>query len=463
MKKLWGGRFTKSTDHLMEQFSASISYDQRLYPYDIEGSIAHCKMLEKCKIIKSTESKKIIAGLQKILKEFERGEFKCDEKLEDIHMNIESRLTQMIGPVAGKLHTARSRNDQVCLDVRLYLREETRDIESAMGNLCQTLLKLARKHIDWIVPGYTHMQRAQPIRFSHHLLAYMEMILRDRERMRDMYKRINIMPLGSAALAGTNFPIDRNYTAKLLKFPEITHNSMDAVSDRDFLIEFCSTSAIIMMHLSRFCEEIILWSTSEFDFMELSDAYSTGSSIMPQKKNPDSAELIRGKTGRVYGNLVSLLSMMKSLPLAYNRDLQEDKEPLFDTVDTVFQSVALMNEMLKTARWKKIPQEKLSARGFLTATDLADYLAQNGTPFREAHEITGKTVAYCLKNNKTLETVTLEELQALSPKIQKDVFAHISMEGSADRKNVYGGTAKNQIEKQIKRLEKKLKTYPKIK
>jgi len=462
MKKLWGGRFNKSTDHLMEEFSASISYDQRLYPYDIEGSIAHCKMLEKCKIIKAAEAKKIISGLKKILAEFDSGKFECDEKLEDIHMNIESRLTQLIGPVAGKLHTARSRNDQVCLDVRLYMREVTREIEKSLAQLCQTLLKLSRRHIDCIIPGYTHLQRAQPIRFSHHLLAYMEMALRDRDRLRDLYKRINIMPLGSAALAGTNFPIDRSYTAKLLKFPEITHNSMDAVSDRDFLIEFCSAGSLIMMHLSRLSEEIILWSTSEFDFMELSDAYSTGSSIMPQKKNPDSAELIRGKTGRVYGNLVSLLSMMKSLPLAYNRDLQEDKEPLFDTVDTVHRSVALMNEVLKTANWKKIPREKLSASGFLTATDLADYLAQNGIPFREAHEITGKTVAYCLQKNLTLDTITLKELQELSPKIKKDVFEHISMEGSADRKNVYGGTAKNQIEKQIKRLEKKLKEYSKI-
>lgn len=441
----------------MEQFSASISYDQRLYAYDIQGSIAHCKMLAKCGIIKSSESAKIRKGLAQILKEFEDGVFECDDKLEDIHMNIEHRLTQLIGPVAGKLHTARSRNDQVCLDVRLYLRDETQHIIRLADQFCKTLVKLARKHIDYIMPGYTHMQRAQPVHLSHHLLAYVEMFQRDRDRMQDALARINVMPLGSAALAGTNFPIDRSYTAKLLDFPAMTHNSMDAVSDRDFMIEFCAASSIIMMHLSRLCEEIILWSTSEFNFIELSDAFSTGSSIMPQKKNPDSAELIRGKTGRVYGNLVSLLSMMKSLPMAYNRDLQEDKEPLFDTADTVGHSLALINLALKTAKFKRIPLATLEASGFLTATDMADYLVLKDIPFREAHEITGKAVALCLSKKKTLDQLTLAEMKELSPKIREDIFDLISMEGSAERKNVYGGTARKQVEKQLARLEKKLK------
>ena len=322
MKKPWSGRFKQSTDKLMEKFSASISFDRRLYAYDIAGSIAHCQMLAKCKIISSTDSKKIVGGLRRILKEFESGKFRCNDQLEDIHMNIENRLTELVGSVGGKLHTARSRNDQVCLDIRLYLRDEGEEVVQLITLLAKTLLSVARKHTDTIIPGFTHMQQAQPILLAHHLLAYIEMLVRDRERMQDTLKRINIMPLGSAALAGTGFPIDRKYTAKLLHFSEGSNNSIDAVSDRDFAIEFCSTIAILMMHLSRFCEEIVLWSSSEFDWLELSDSYTTGSSIMPQKKNPDAAELIRGKSGRVYGNLVSLLTMMKSLPLAYNKDLQ---------------------------------------------------------------------------------------------------------------------------------------------
>jgi len=312
MKKPWSGRFKQSTDKLMEEFSASISFDRRLYAYDIAGSIAHCQMLAKCKIISQTDSKKIIGGLKRILKEFESGKFQCDDQLEDIHMNIERRLTELVGSVGGKLHTARSRNDQVCLDIRLYLRDEGEEVVQLITILAKTLLSVARKHTDTIIPGFTHMQQAQPILLAHHLLAYIEMLVRDRERMQDTLKRINIMPLGSAALAGTGFPIDRKYTAKLLHFSEGSNNSIDAVSDRDFAIEFCSTIAILMMHLSRFCEEIVLWSSSEFDWLELSDSYTTGSSIMPQKKNPDAAELIRGKSGRVYGNLVSLLTLMKS-------------------------------------------------------------------------------------------------------------------------------------------------------
>ena len=458
MKKPWSGRFKESTDTLMEQFSASISFDRRLYAYDIEGSIAHCQMLAKCKIISQAESKKIVGGLKRVLKEFESGKFQCDDRLEDIHMNIESRLTELVGAVGGKLHTARSRNDQVCLDIRLYLRAEVAEIVQGITLLAKTLLKLARKHTDMIIPGYTHMQQAQPILLAHHLLAHIEMLVRDRERMEDAWKRINIMPLGAAALSGTGFPIDRKYTAKLLNFPEVSHNSIDSVSDRDFAIEFCSASGILMMHLSRFCEEVVLWSSCEFDWLELSDAYTTGSSIMPQKKNPDAAELIRGKSGRVYGNLVSMLTLMKSLPLAYNKDLQEDKEPIFDTVDTVKVSLAVFEGMMKTAEFKKIPMDRVDISGFLTATDMADYLAAKGVPFRLAHEITGQTVAYCIASGKTLQDVTLKELKKISPRFNADVFDHITLESSVQKKDVYGGTAKKQVLAQIARLDKKLKT-----
>ena len=457
MKKPWGGRFQQSTDALMEQFSQSISFDRILYAYDIEGSIAHCKMLAKCKIIKPSESKKIIGGLKRIAQEFDEGRFKVQDRLEDIHMNIENRLAEMIGPVAGKLHTARSRNDQICLDIRMYLRVEIEEIRQAILRLSKTLLSLAKKHIDHVLPGYTHLQRAQPVLLSHHLLAHLEMFLRDRDRLEDCLKRVNVMPLGSAALAGTNFPIDRSYVAKLLNFPEVSTNSMDAVSDRDFLIEFCSSASIIMMHLSRFCEEVVLWSSSEFNRIELSDAFSTGSSIMPQKKNPDPAELIRGKTGRVYGSLVALLTLMKSLPLAYNRDLQEDKEPLFDTVNTVKSCLAVFNGMMQTAKFKKTSTDTLQSEGFLTATDIADYLVLKGLPFRDAHEVTGKAVAYCLKTNKSLAELSLPEFKKISLKFKEDVLDHISIEGSIDRKTSYGGTARKNVVQQIARLQKILK------
>ncbi|MFQ5715518.1 MAG: argininosuccinate lyase, partial [Nitrospinales bacterium] len=345
MKKPWGGRFKESTDQLMERFNSSFAFDRRLYACDIQGSVAHCKMLAKCKIVKPSESKKIIAGLKTILREFEQGTFQGDDSLEDVHMNIERRLIQLVGPVGGKLHTARSRNDQIVLDVRLYLRGEVKTIIGRLRRLAKTLLTLAKRHVDFALPGYTHLQRAQPILLAHHLLAYLEMIRRDEERLQDSLKRINVMPLGSAALAGTNFPIDREYVAKLLGFPAVSHNSIDAVSDRDFIVEFCAAASILMMHLSRFGEEIVLWSSSEFNYLELSDAFATGSSIMPQKKNPDAAELVRGKSGRVYGNLMALLTLMKALPLAYNKDLQEDKEPLFDTVDTLKLCLEVFNGM----------------------------------------------------------------------------------------------------------------------
>ena len=457
MKKLWGGRFKQSTDTLMETFSASISFDKRLYDCDIEGSIAHCKMLARCKIITTAESNKIIKGLKRILRECDEGRFKFSDSLEDIHMNIENRLREIIGPVAGKLHTARSRNDQVCLDIRLYLRKEIDDIVGEINRLTKTLITIAKKNINHLIPGYTHLQRAQPVLLSHHLLAYVEMMLRDKERFLDAYKRINVMPLGSAALAGTNFPIDRKITAKLLGFPEISHNSMDAVADRDFAAEFCSASALTMMHLSRFCEEVVIWNSSEFGFIELSDSFTTGSSIMPQKKNPDAAELIRGKSGRVFGNLVSLLTLMKGLPLAYNKDLQEDKEPLFDTAETVKVCLTIFTDMMKSAKFIPIAQKELEASGFLTATDLADYLVLKGVPFREAHELTGKTVAFCLEKDKTLTDLSLAQLRTISKRFDEEVFNHIALQNSVDRKNIYGGTAKNQVRAQITRLTKKLK------
>ena len=457
MKKLWGGRFKQSTDSLMETFSASISFDKRLYDCDIEGSIAHCKMLARCKIITTAESNKIIKGLKRILRECDEGRFKYSDSLEDIHMNIENRLREIIGPVAGKLHTARSRNDQVCLDIRLYLRKEVDDIVGEINRLTKTLITIAKKNINHLIPGYTHLQRAQPVLLSHHLLAYVEMMLRDKERFLDAYKRINVMPLGSAALAGTNFPIDRKITAKLLGFPEISHNSMDAVADRDFAAEFCSASALTMMHLSRFCEEVVIWNSSEFGFIELSDSFTTGSSIMPQKKNPDAAELIRGKSGRVFGNLVSLLTLMKGLPLAYNKDLQEDKEPLFDTAETVKVCLTIFTDMMKSAKFIPIAQKELEASGFLTATDLADYLVLKGVPFREAHELTGKTVAFCLEKDKTLTDLSLAQLRTISKRFDEEVFDHIALQNSVTRKNIYGGTAKNQVRTQITRLTKKLK------
>ena len=372
-------------------------------------------------------------------------------------MNIENRLREIIGPVAGKLHTARSRNDQVCLDIRLYLRKEIDDIVGEINRLTKTLITIAKKNINHLIPGYTHLQRAQPVLLSHHLLAYVEMMLRDKERFLDAYKRINVMPLGSAALAGTNFPIDRKITAKLLGFPEISHNSMDAVADRDFAAEFCSASALTMMHLSRFCEEVVIWNSSEFKFIELSDSFTTGSSIMPQKKNPDAAELIRGKSGRVFGNLVSLLTLMKGLPLAYNKDLQEDKEPLFDTAETVKVCLTIFTDMMKSAKFIPIAQKELEASGFLTATDLADYLVLKGVPFREAHELTGKTVAFCLEKDKTLTDLSLAQLRKISKRFDEEVFDHIALQNSVDRKNIYGGTAKNQVRAQITRLTKKLK------
>ncbi|MBI5427003.1 MAG: argininosuccinate lyase [Nitrospinae bacterium] len=461
MKKPWGGRFKQSTDALMEKFSSSIAFDRRLYACDIEGSVAHCMTLAKAGILTQAEAGKIVSGLKKVLAEIESGKFEFDESLEDVHMNVERRLTQLVGPVGGKLHTGRSRNDQVCLDARLYLRKETAAVLELIARLGKALLEQARRNVDVVVPGYTHLQRAQPVRLAHHLLAHLEALLRDRERFADALKRIDVMPLGSAALAGSNYPVDRRYTAKLLGFPEVSHNSMDAVGDRDFAVEFVSAAAILMMHLSRFCEEIVLWSSAEFGFLELSDAFTTGSSIMPQKKNPDAAELVRGKSGRVYGHLMALLAMMKSLPLAYNRDLQEDKEAVFDTADTVKMSLAVMAGMVATARFKPPSPERLESEGFLTATEAADYLVLKGVPFREAHESVGQTVAYCLQKGKSLARLSLAEFKAISPRFEADVFKCLSAEKSVERKAVYGGTARKRVLEQIARLDKIFKSMEK--
>ncbi|MBT9537351.1 MAG: argininosuccinate lyase, partial [Nitrospirae bacterium] len=400
MKKLWAGRFTEKTSKTVEYFTESISFDRRLWKYDIEGSIAHAKMLGKQKIISQKDSSAIINGLKNIAGEIETGRFRFAVELEDIHMNIEAALIKNIGDAGKKLHTARSRNDQVALDLRLYLRAETKETIALIKNLQKTLLNAAENNIGIIMPGYTHLQRAQPVLLSHHLLAYVEMLRRDRERFEDSLKRINVLPLGSCALAGTSLPVDRSYAAKLLGFKAIAENSIDAVSDRDFAIEFLTDAGILMMHLSRFAEELILWSTEEFSFIELPDAFTTGSSIMPQKKNPDVAELIRGKSGRIYGNMIALMTVMKGLPLAYNRDMQEDKTPVFDTVDTIKSCLTVLAQMMPQIKFMKERMRDAAGRAYSTATDIAEYLVKKGVPFRQAHEITGKIVRYCIKNKK---------------------------------------------------------------
>ena len=412
--KLWGGRFTQPTDKFVEEFTASIQFDKRLYHQDIRGSIAHARMLGKQGIIPMADVDEIVHGLQEILRQIEAGQFDFSVSLEDIHMNIEARLSRKIGEAGKRLHTGRSRNDQVALDIRLYLRDELVEISAYIDLLIDSLIYQAEENLGVIMPGYTHLQTAQPILFSHHMLAYVEMLRRDKGRMEDCLKRANVMPLGAGALAGTTFPIDREYVAELLDFPEVTRNSLDSVSDRDFALEFLSSAAILMMHLSRFSEELILWSTSEFHFIDLSDSFCTGSSIMPQKKNPDVPELVRGKTGRVYGNLMALLTVMKSLPLAYNKDMQEDKEPLFDTIDTVKGSLKIFADMIREMRVNVPAVREAAARGFSTATDVADYLVRKGMPFRDAHEVVGKAVRYCVENGKDLPGLTMAEWQVFS-------------------------------------------------
>jgi argininosuccinate lyase len=449
MKKLWGGRFSKNTDKLVEDFHSSISFDQRLYYWDIKGSIAHARMLGDAGIIPQEDSQKIIKGLEEILAEIEAGQVEFDLSAEDIHMNVEVLLIKKIGDAGKKLHTGRSRNDQVALDTRLYLRAEIETIQDLLKELLNTLLDLADKHLETVMPGYTHLQRAQPITFAHHLMAYFQMFMRDKERLTDCYKRLNYSPLGSGALAGTTFPLKREQVARELSFTGITLNSLDGVSDRDYVIEFMSCASIIMMHLSRFCEELIFWSSQEVQFIDMDDAYSTGSSIMPQKKNPDAAELVRGKTGRVYGNLMAMLTVMKGLPLAYNKDMQEDKEGLFDTVDTLKKSLLVFSPMLATMKVNKEKMLTASKGGFTNATDLADYLVKKGLPFRDAHEVVGKLVAYCLSKNTSLDDLTLEELQGFSPLIQEDVYQEISVLTCVSKRNIPGGPAPEQVKSVI--------------
>jgi len=457
MKKLWSGRFTEKTADIVERFTESISFDKRLWKYDIEGSIAHAKMLAKQGIIPKKNADKIIKGLKEIYKEIEGGKFKFREELEDIHMNIESALIERIGEIGGKLHTARSRNDQVALDIRLYLREEVKEIISLLKDLEIVLAGMAEKNLGIIMPGYTHLQRAQPILLSHHIMAYANMFERDRERFKDLLKRINILPLGSCALAGTSFPIDRRYVAELLGFDFVSENSMDSVSDRDFAIEFLSCSSIFMMHTSRLAEELILWSSEEFSFVELTDAFTTGSSIMPQKKNPDVAELMRGKTGRVYGSLISLLTTMKGLPLTYNRDMQEDKEPIFDVVDTVHLTLNALIQMLPKIRFNEKRLRETADAAFSTATDIAEYLVKKGIPFRTAHEITGKIVRYCIDKNKGLSDLGIDEYKTFSNVINNDIYDFIGAKESVNAKKSYGGTSIEMVRKQIQELKKRVK------
>ena len=453
--KPWSGRFTEATNELVEEFTASIPFDWRLYPYDIAGSIAHANMLAKTGIISAAEARRIVRGLEVVLKEIASGVFKFSVELEDIHMNIEDRLTRKIGPVGGKLHTARSRNDQVALDLRMYLRDEIAAIHDLLADLQKVVVGLADKHQRTVLPGYTHLQRAQPVLLGHHLLAYYEMFERDRGRLEDCFRRVNVMPLGAGALAGTVLPIDRHYVAKQLGFTSVAENSMDAVSDRDFAIEFVAACAQIMMHLSRLSEELVLWSSAEFGFITIADAFTTGSSIMPQKKNPDVAELTRGKTGRVYGNLTALLTIMKGLPLAYNRDMQEDKEPVFDSVDTVSLSLSVYIEMLKGIAIHDQTMHRAAEDGFITATDLADYLVRRGLPFRQAHEVVGRAVLRALELGCGLGTMPLPEYRKLSPLIKDDVYEALSVEASVGRRTSWGGTSPANLKKRLEVLKKK--------
>ncbi|MEE8432172.1 MAG: argininosuccinate lyase [Candidatus Desulfatibia sp.] len=455
-EKPWNGRFSEKTDMLVEAFTSSIDIDKRLYPYDIEGSVAHCRMLAKVSIISEEEAFLLIEGLGKIKRELDRGKFAFDDSLEDIHMHIETRLVQKVGKVALQLHTARSRNDQVTLDVRMYLRDETKNVIERLVELRKVIVALAKVHIEVVLPGYTHLQRAQPVLLAHHLMAYYEMFSRDADRFSDGLKRINIMPLGSAALAGTTYPIDSEYTAKLLDFPKVSANSLDAVSDRDYIIEFLSSASLGMVHLSRLSEELILWSSAEFGFIELPDAFATGSSIMPQKKNPDVPELVRGKTGRVFGDLTALLTIMKALPLAYNRDMQEDKAALFNTVDILKECIEINIHMLPKLIVNQLAMQQAATSGFLNATDLADYLVTRGMPFRQAHNCVGQAVSYALKQQKELQELTLKELKSFSSLIKKDVFDVLTTEQMINRRTSFGGTATENVKAAIEAAEKSL-------
>ena len=458
MKQLWGSGFSKALNKSANDFNSSLRFDKRLYKHDITGSIAHARMLSAQGILTEEESELICKNLEIILSDIESGKvsFECD--FEDIHTFVEKLLTDRIGAVGKKLHTARSRNDQVALDVRMYTKEEIQNIQGEIINLIKVLLSLAKKHTETIMPGYTHLQRAQPITFAHHLGAYVEMFKRDFERLKDCYKRVNILPLGAGALATGPHNIDRYKTAESLGFDDICLNSLDAVSDRDFVVETLADLSIIMMHLSRFCEEIILWASREFGFIKIDDGYSTGSSLMPQKKNPDIAELIRGKTGRVYGSLSAILTTMKSLPLAYNKDMQEDKEPLFDAIDTIKVCLSILPEMLETITVNKDKMLKACAEGFLNATDVADYLVKKGLPFRDAHEASGKAVRYCLETEKTLDTMEIEEYKKINELFEEDLYEAIKIENSVKSRKVIGGPEKGAVEKVISMNEEWIKS-----
>ena len=436
----------------MEAFTSSLAFDRRLARYDIQGSQAHCKMLVKQKLLTPAEGEKIRKGLERVQREIEQDRFPFLASDEDIHMAVERRLTEKIGLLGGKLHTARSRNDQVLLDVRLYLREETTTIHKLLTALQKRLARLAKRHRDVVMPGYTHLQRAQPVLLAHHLLAYYDMLDRDAERLQECRQRINVLPLGAGALAGTSLPIDRAYVARLLGFARVSTNSLDTVADRDFVVEFLSVSAMISMHLSRFAEELVLWASSEFQFIELPDAFATGSSMMPQKKNPDVPEIIRGKTGRVYGNLFALLTTLKGLPLAYNRDLQEDKEPLFDTVDTVKSMLSVLEAMLGQLVFRPDRMQAAALGGFTLATDVADYLVEKGVPFRKAHDIVARVVRRCLSDNIGLEQLSLEDWQGFSSAFESDLLPRLSLEAAVDRRRSAGGTARANVHKRLQEI-----------
>ncbi len=459
MAQLWGGRFTEETDKLVYNFNASISFDQKFYAQDIEGSIAHVVMLAKQGILSKEEKDEIVKGLTGIRQDVENGTLEITEEYEDIHSFVEANLIERIGETGKKLHTGRSRNDQVALDMRLYTRIEVLSVDDLLRNLLGTILRLMEEHLQTYMPGFTHLQKAQPVTLAHHLGAYFEMFKRDRLRLADIYKRMNYCPLGAGALAGTTYPLDRYYTANLLGFEGPTLNSMDSVSDRDYIIEFLAALSTIMMHLSRFCEEIIIWNSNEYRFVEIDDSYATGSSIMPQKKNPDIAELIRGKTGRVYGALVSILTTMKGIPLAYNKDMQEDKELAFDAIDTVKGCLALFDGMLKTMKFNRQIMEKSAMMGFTNATDAADYLVGRGVAFRDAHGIIGKLVLYCIDRNCCIEDLTIEELKSISPFFEEDVYEKISLKTCVEKRLTVGAPGEEAMKKAIQEQKEFLERH----
>ena len=456
-RKAWAGRFGEETDRLVEAFTSSIQFDQRLYPWDIQGSLAHCRALQRAGILTVTEAKTLMRGLEQVKAELDRKRFRFDPGDEDIHMAIERRLTELVGPVGGKLHTGRSRNDQVATDLRLYVRDSLTGLRGRVEALQCAFVSQARTNLGVVMPGYTHLQRAQPVLVSHHWLAYVEMLERDKGRLADALARLNVMPLGVGALAGTNYPLDRQYEAQLLSFPAVSQNSLDAVSDRDFVVEILAALAVLMMHLSRLSEELILWASQEFRFVDLPDRFCTGSSMMPQKKNPDVPELVRGKTGRVYGHLMGVLTTLKGLPLSYNRDLQEDKEALFDGLDTAHASVEVLTELMRGLRVNRPVVEQAAEVGGMLATELADYLVLKGIPFRETHAIVGQVVRYCLEKRRELADLSLGELKRFAKQFESDVTERLTVRGAIDRKNQIGGTSRQAVTSRLAEWERRLR------